>query len=188
VKASHLRKGNVVGINGTAYRVRDIDMQTPSARGANTLYRVRLTKIGGGQNLEQTFKGNDVLEELSVERRAVTFLYADQDNYHFMDAENYEQYSLSADQLDDQRDWLVENMEGLSVLMLEGQIAALELPATVEMDIVETAPVIKGATATNRNKPATLTNRRVVLVPEYMAPGDRVRINTETGKFMSRVR
>jgi elongation factor P len=188
VKASQLRKGNVVGINGAAYRVRDIDTQTPSARGGNTLYRVRLTGIGNGQNLEQTFKSNDVLEELNVERRAVTYLYSDQDDYHFMDAENYEQHSLAAEQLEDQRDWLVENMEGLSALLLDGQLVALELPAAVEMDIVETAPVIKGASATNRNKPATLSNGRVALVPEYMAPGDRVRINTETGKFMARVR
>lgn len=188
VKASQLRKGNVVGIEGAAYRVRDIDMQTPSARGANTLYRVRLTGIGSGQNLEQTFKSNDTLEELSLERRAVTYLYTDQENYHFMDARNYEQYSLPAEQIEDQKDWLVENMEGLAILMLEGQVAALELPAAVEMDIVETAPVIKGATATNRNKPATLSNGRVVQVPEYMAPGDRIRINTETGKFMGRVR
>jgi elongation factor P len=105
-----------------------------------------------------------------------------------MDAENYEQYSLHVDQLEEQKDWLLDNMEGLTALMLEGQLAAIELPASVEFEIVETAPVIKGATATNRNKPATLSNGRVVLVPEYMAPGDRVRINTETGKFMSRVR
>ena len=188
MKASQLRKGTVVGINGAAYRVRDVDTQTPSARGANTLYRVRLTGIGSGHNMEQTFKSNDFLEELNVERRAVTFLYADQENYHFMDTQSYEQHSLHVDQIEDQKDWLVENMEGLSAQMLEGQLVALELPTTVELDLVETAPVIKGATATNRNKPATLTNGRVVLVPEYMAPGDRVRINTDTGKFMARVR
>ncbi|RJQ73886.1 MAG: elongation factor P-like protein YeiP [Desulfobacteraceae bacterium] len=188
MKASQLRKGHVISINATAYRVRDIDMQTPSARGANTLYRVRLSAIGSGQNLEQTFKSNDVLEEVNLERRAITYLYSDHENYHFMDALNYEQYSLSADQLEEQKDWLVENMEGLSALLLDGQLAALELPAAVELDIVETAPVIKGATATNRNKPATLSNGRVVQVPDYMGAGDRVRINTETGKFMARVR
>jgi elongation factor P len=188
MKASQLRKGNVISINGAPYRVRDIELHTPTARGGNTLYRVRMTGIGHGQNLEQSFKSNDTLEELTLERKAVTFLYADQENFHFMDTENYEQYSLAADQLEDQKDWLVENMEGVWALMLDGRLAALELPAAVEMDVVETAPVIKGATATNRNKPATLSNGRVVQVPEYMAPGDRVRINTETGKFMARVR
>lgn len=188
MKASQLRKGNVVSVNGAAYRVRDIEMQTPSARGGNTLFRVRLVGIPGGQNIEQTYKSNDVLEELSIERRSVQYLYTDQENYHFMDAENYEQYSLNGDDLEDQRDWLVENMEGLSAVMLDGQVVDIELPSAVEFEIVETAPVIKGATATNRNKPATLTNGRVVMVPEYLSPGDWVRINTETGKFMSRVR
>ena len=188
MKASQLRKGHVVDINGVAYQVRDIDTQTPSARGGNTIYRVRMTSIPGGQNLDQTYKGNDVLDELNLERRAVTYLYSDQENFHFMDSENYEQYPLHEDTLADQKDWLIENMEGLSALMLEGQVVAIELPSSVELEIVETSPVIKGATATNRNKPATLTNGRVVLVPEYMAPGDVVRVNTETGKFMARVR
>ncbi len=188
MKASQLRKGNVIGINGVAYRVRDIDMQTPSARGGNTLFRVRMTSIPGGQNMDQTYKSNDIVEELNLERRAITYLYNDQESFHFMDAENFEQYAVHVDQLEDQKNWLVENMEGLAALMLDGQVVAVELPATVEFDIAETAPVIKGATATNRNKPATLTNGRVVQVPEYMSPGDRVRINTETGKFMARVR
>lgn len=188
MKASQLRKGQVVSVNAGAYRVRDIETQTPSARGANTLYRVKLTAIPGGQNIEQTYKSNDVLEELSLERRNITYLYTDQENYHFMDSENYEQYSLHADFLEDQKDWLIENMEGLSSLMLDGEVVAIELPSAVELEITDTAPVIKGATATNRNKPATLTNGRVVQVPEYMAPGDWVKVNTETGKFMGRVR
>lgn len=188
MKASQLRKGNVVSINDTAYRVRDIEVHTPSARGANTLYRVKMNSIPGGQNVEQTYKGTDNLEELNLERRSVTYLYADQDNFHFMDAENYEQYSLHADQLADQKDWLVENMEGVMALLLEGHIVAIELPSSVELEIVETAPVIKGATATNRNKPATLENGRVVQVPEYLSNNDRIRVNTETEKFMARVR
>ena len=188
LKASNLKKGHVVNINGQAYQAKQIETQTPSARGANTLYRVRFTSITTGQNLEQTYKGNDTLDEMTLERHPVNYLYNDQQAFHFMDAENYEQYSLFAEQLEEQRDWLVENMEGITALMLDGQLVAVELPASVEMEIVETAPVIKGATATNRNKPATLTNGRVVLVPEYLSPGERIRINTETGKFMGRVK
>lgn len=188
MKASQLRKGNVVSLNGTAYRVRDIDISTPTARGGNTLYRVKFTGITSGQNLDQSFKSNDALDELSLEKRPVNFLYSDPDTYHFMDTESYEQYSLHADQLDDQKDWLEENMEGLYGLLLEGQFVAIELPSSVDLDIVETAPMIKGATATSRNKPATLTNGRVVMVPEYLETGDRVKVNTETGKFMARAK
>ena len=188
LKASQLKKGHVVSIQNQPYRVRDIEVSTPTARGGNTLYRVKFSGIVRGQNFDQTFKSNETLEELDLDRRPVTFLYSDSDSFHFMDAENYEQYSVPADQIEEQRDWLVENMEGLNALMLEGQVMTIELPATVDLEIVETAPVIKGATATNRNKPATLNNGRVVQVPEYMSPGERVRINTETGKFMARAR
>ena len=105
-----------------------------------------------------------------------------------MDTENYEQHSLHVDQLADQRDWLTDNMTGITALLLEDRIVGIELPATVDLEIVETAPVIKGATATNRNKPATLSNGHVVLVPEYMSPGEWVRVQTESGKFVARAK
>lgn len=188
MKASQLSKGMVVSLNGTAYRVRDIDISTPTARGGNTLYRVKFTGVTTGQNLDQTFKSNDTLDELTLEKRPISFLYSDPDNFHFMDSESYEQYSMTSEQLDDQKDWLQENMEGLYGMLLDGQFVAIELPSSVDLEIVETAPMIKGATATSRNKPATLTNGRVVLVPEYLETGDRVKVNTETGKFMSRAK
>jgi elongation factor P len=186
MKASQLKKGNVVSLNGSPYRVRDFDVSTPTARGGNTLYRVKFTHVTTGQNLDQSFKSNDTLEELTLNKRPVNFLYSDPDAFHFMDAETYEQYSLPPDQLEDQKDWLVEDMTDIYALLLEGQVVAIELPVAVDLEIVETAPMIKGATATSRSKPATLTNGRVVLVPEYMSTGDKVRVNTETGKFMSR--
>ena len=187
LKANQLKKGTVVSINRQPCQVKQIDISTPTARGSNTLYRVKFTNITTGQNLDQTFKGTDTLDELSLDRRVVSFLYRDQEACHFMDTENYEQYSLPKDQFEDQ-DWLTDNLEGITALLLDGQIIGIELPTVVELEIAETAPVIKGATATNRNKPATLTNGRVVLVPEYMAPGEWVRVNTETGKFMTRAK
>jgi len=188
MKASQLKKGHVINLNGQPYQVILIDISTPTARGGNTIYRVRFKGITSGQNLDQSYKGNDNLDEMTLDRRQVSFLYFDQENFHFMDAENYEQYSLHGDQVGDQRDWLSDNMEGIIALMLDGLVVGVELPANVELEITDPAPVIKGATATNRNKPATLSNGRVVQVPEYMSPGERVRVNTETGKFMSRVK
>jgi elongation factor P len=188
LKANQLKKGNVVNINGQPYQVRHIDISTPTARGSNTLYRVKFTGVTSGQNLDQTYKGSDTLEEMSVDRRAVSYLYSDKEYCHFMDTENYEQHSLHVDQLADQRDWLADNMTGITALLLDERIVGIELPATVDLEIVETAPVIKGATATNRNKPATLSNGHVVLVPEYMSPGEWVRVQTETGKFVARAK
>ena len=187
-KASSLKKGNIVRINDQPYQVKNIEVQTPSARGANTLYKVRLAAVSGGQKLDQTFKGNDFLEEMDLERRPATFLFSDQHMYTFMDSENYEQYTLSEEHLEGQTIWIVDDLAGITALLLDGHIMGIELPASVDLEVVETAPAIKGATATNRNKPATLSNGHTVLVPEYLSEGEILRVNTETGKYMSRVK
>jgi elongation factor P len=188
LKAANLRKGNIVLIGGQPYQVKQLDVQTPSARGANTLYKVRFAAIPSGQKLDQTFKGNDILEEMELERRPVSFLYREQSLYTFMDSENFEQYTLSVESLEDQVPWLTEGLEGITALLLNGGIIAIELPSSVDLEITQTAPVIKGATATNRNKPAVLSNGITVLVPEYLSAGEVVRVNTESGKFMSRTK
>jgi len=188
IKACNLKKGMIVEINNKPYQAKHIDVQTPSARGANTLYKVRFTSVPGGQKLDQTFKGNDALEEMELERRSVNFIFSDQTMYTFMDTGNYEQYAFSEDALEGQVEWLIDGLEGITALLLDGQPICIELPSSVILEIVETAPAIKGATATNQNKPATLSNGHVVHVPEYMSAGDKVQVNTETGTFMSRVR
>jgi len=186
-KACNIKKGNVVRVNNRICQVKQIEVQTPSARGANTLYKIRFSGIPDGQKVEQTFKGNDMLEELEMERRSVSFLYQDQDMYTFMDTENYEQYTLAAENMEGQIAWLIDNLEGITALLLEGQIMAIDLPDAIDLEIVETAPAIKGATATNRNKPATLTNGETVMIPEYLEAGETIRVGPATGKFMGRV-
>jgi elongation factor P len=188
LKASHLRKGNIVMLGGHPYQAKQIDVQTPSARGANTLYKVRFAAIPSGQKLEQSFKGNDTLDDAELERRPVNFLYRDKDFFTFMDTDNFEQYSLAEDRLGEHSQWLSEGLEGITALLLNGSVIAVEMPASVDLAIAETAPVIKGATATNRNKPAVLSNGVTVLVPEYLAAGDVVRVNIETLRFMSRAK
>lgn len=187
-KASNLQKGHIVKINSQPYQVKQIEIHTPSARGANTLYKVRFAAVMGGQKLDQTYKGNDLLEGMDVDRRTVSYLYRDQNLYTFMDSENYEQYALSEENLEDQIQWLIDNLEGITALLHDGNILCIELPMTIDLEIVDTAPAIKGATATNRNKPAELSNGVIVQVPEYMKPGEVVRVNTETGQYMSRVK
>jgi elongation factor P len=188
IKASSLQRGHIVSINDQPFQVKHIEVHSPSARGANTLYKVRFCAIPSGQNLNQTFKGNDMLEEMELEKRQVSFLYQDQDLFTFMDSENYEQYTLSKEALEDQIPWLVDGLEGITARLHDGQPLCIELPVTMDLEIAETAPAIKGATATNRNKPALLSNGVTVMVPEYLADGELVRVNTETGKFMSRAK
>ncbi len=188
MKASNLKKGAIVLIDGQLCQAKQIDVQTPSARGANTLYKVRFAAIPSGQKLEQSFKGNDTLEEVYLERRSVNFLYRDRNLFTFMDVDNYEQYTLGEEFLGEQAQWLSEGLEGITALLQGGSIIAIELPASADLAIAETAPVIRGATATNRNKPAILSNGATVLVPEYLAPGEIVRVNIAAVRFMSRVK
>lgn len=187
IKACNLQKGNVIRLNNRICQVKQIEVQTPAARGGATLYKVRFAIIPEGQKLDQTFKGNDSLEPLELERRQVSFLYQDQEMYIFMDTENYEQYPLAEQHLEGQIPWIADGLEGVTALLLDGQIIAVDLPATVDLGIVETAPAIKGATATNRNKPATLTNGETVMIPEYLEAGETIRVSPATGKFMGRV-
>lgn len=188
IKANALSKGNIVEINGQPHQVREIEVHTPSARGANTLYKVRFNNVVTGQKLDATYKGSDAFEEMELERRPVSYLYQDGAMHVFMDSENYEQYMLSEEQIAEKLPWLVDGLEGLSTLLLNGKAMTIELPASVDLEIVEAAPALKGASATNRNKPATLSNGMTVLVPEYLTPGEVIRVNTESGKFMSRVK
>jgi len=185
-KACNLQKGHVVSINDQPYQVKAIKVHTPSARGANTLYKVRFNCVSTGQKLDQTLKGNDLLEEVDLIRRPASFLYNDQSLYTFMDSENYEQYTLSEAYLEGQIQWLTDGLEGITVLLLNDSPLCIELPAAMDLEIVEAAPALKGASATNRTKPATLSNGFIVQVPEYLAAGEIIRVNTETGKFMSR--
>jgi elongation factor P len=186
IKASNLNKGHIVDINGQPHQVKEIEVHTPSARGANTLYKVRFNNVVTGQKLDGTYKGGDVFEEMELERRPVNYLYQDGPLHVFMDTENYEQYMIAEEAIADKLVWLTDGLEGVTTLLLNGQAVTIDLPAAVDLEITETEPVVKGASATNRNKPATLSNGVTVLVPEYLTPGEIVRINTETGKFMSR--
>ncbi len=111
-----------------------------------------------------------------------------QEMYTFMDSENYEQYSLHSSSIEEQIKWLADGLEGITALLVDGIVICIEVPSSVELEITETAPEIKGATVTNRNKPALLENGITVQIPEYLSTGDMIQVNTETEEFMSRVK
>ncbi len=185
-KASDLKRGRVVAINGEPYIVSQLDIKAPSSRSANTLYKVRFNHARTRQKLDETYKGEDMLADIDLERRRVQFSYMDGDNYVFMDEEDYSQYPLSRASLGEQVLYVSEGLEGLMGLLVEGRIIGVELPQSVVMEIVETAPGIKGASASARTKPATFATGLVIQIPEYLERGERVKINTQEGRYMSR--
>ncbi|MGA9575653.1 MAG: elongation factor P-like protein YeiP [Lysobacterales bacterium] len=185
-KASDLKKGSVVEIEGEVYIARQIDKRNPSARGASTLYKVRFFNVRNGQKLEQTLKGDDYVKEGDLVRRSVQFSFREGDIITFMDTENYSQYALNAEVLEEQSYYMTEDLEGMIALLVDGQVVEIEIPQTVELEITETAPGIKGASASARTKPAMLSTGLEIQVPEYLENGERIKVNTTNGKFVSR--
>ncbi|SIQ27620.1 elongation factor P-like protein EfpL [Marinobacterium stanieri] len=185
-KAADVKRGNLVEINGHYMLVQQIDVSSPTARGAKTLYRIRFNKLPGGGKYEESFTGDDMIKDALLERRKVSYLYKEDDLYTFMDTEDYSQYMLNADAIEAQLPYLMDGMDNIMALLVDGEILTIEMPATVVMEIVETVPGMKAASATGRTKPARFATGLELQVPEYLEAGEQVKINTETGKFLSR--
>lgn len=185
-KASELKRGQVVEHNGSVFAVRQIDRSAPTVRGGGTIYRFKLEGIPGGERRELTFKGDDVLPDADLVRRQSEFSYRDGEQFVFMDSEDFTQYLLSADDVGDAANYITDSLGDIYVLIISDAPVAIQLPQSVVLEVTETAPVIKGATATKSSKPAMLETGLEVLVPDHITTGERVRINTETGEFMSR--
>lgn len=185
-KASDLKRGMIVEINGDPHAVKKVECKSPSSRGAATLYKVRFTNLKTGQKLDESLKGDDMLKDADCQRTKVQYSYLDGDFYTFMNLEDYSQYTLSSDDLDGQVEYLTEGLEGITALLMDGEIIGVELPQSVNMTITDTSPGIKGATATGRTKPATMSSGLEIQVPEYLENGEVVKVNTSNGKFISR--
>ena len=186
MKASELKKGNVVAIGGENYIVKEIQVQSPSSRSGNTLYKVQCRHVVTKNKLDRSYKGDDDVYTVELLRRPVQLLFRDAQSCTFMDTENYEQHILDLQQLENELPYLVDGIEGLYALIIDDNIVGIELPASVEFEVLDCAPAIKGASASARTKPAILLTGLTVQVPEYIAVGDRIKVNSQTGGYMSR--
>lgn len=185
-KVNEIKRGAAVEIDGESYLVRDVEVKSPSARGASTLYKFKLFNVRGGSNLEKQYKGDEFVKDADFARRRVSYLYESGGEYTFMDEEDYSQFTLNTDDLGDSVGYLTDGLEGLTAMLIDGTAFGIELPASVSLEIIETAPGIKGASASARTKPATLSTGIEVQIPEYLETGEVIKVNTETGKYMSR--
>ena len=131
VPAKDFKRRMVVEIDGAPHIIEQIQVQTPSARGAATLYKVKARNLKTRNRVEKTFRGTDTLSESSFERRPIQFLYKDGDGYHFMDSADFNQFSFSAGDLEDQAPYMTENMEGVEALMVDDEPIGIEIPDTV---------------------------------------------------------
>ncbi len=186
VPAKDFKRRMVVEIDGAPHMIEHIQVQTPSARGAATLYKIKARNLKTKNRVEKAYRGTDSLTESSFERRPVQFLYRDPDAFHFMDSESYNQFSMTLEDLGDQASFMTENMEGIEALVVDDEVIAIELPDTVDMVIIETAPGVRGNSATGRTKPAKLATGLTVQVPEHLDSGVVVRVDTRTGDYLGR--
>ncbi len=186
IKACTLEKGTVVEIDGVPHVVEQLKVQTPSARGGSTLYKVRYRNVQTRQKLDQTYRGDDALKEADFEAREAQFLYQSGDQYAFMDLADYSQLELHKDEVEESIPYLIDGLEGIKLILSGEKVLGIQLPDVVEMTILECDPSMRGASATSRTKPAQLNAGLVVQVPEYIAPGEKIRVDTRTNTFVSR--
>ncbi|CAE6896541.1 elongation factor P-like protein YeiP [Vibrio alginolyticus] len=185
-KASEIKKGFAIESNGKTLLVKDIEVTTPGGRGGAKIYKMRCTDLTTGARVDERYKSDDVVETVEMNKRAVMYSYADGDEHIFMDNEDYSQYTFKHSDIEDDLLFINEDTQGIHVILVDGSPVGLELPSSVELVIEETDPSIKGASASARTKPARFASGLVVQVPEYIATGDRVIINTAERKYMSR--
>lgn len=185
-KASDIKKNAAVDFNGRVMIVRDIERSVPQGRAGGSLYRMRMYDVVTGGKVDETFKDSDMLNFADLTRRASMFSYVDGDQHVFMDNEDYTPYNINTSVIADEMLYINEDTQGLSVILIEGTPVALDLPASVELVIEETAPALKGGSATARTKPATLSTGLVVQVPEHISTGDNIKVSTTEQKFLGR--
>ena len=186
MKANEIKKGMVVNIDGSNIMVNQIQVQTASSRSGNTLYKIKGRDVANGQKFDKGLKGDDTVQPVEFARRPVQMLFSDTDACTFMDQESYEQYVIPLHVIEEELRYMTDATEGLFVLIADDQVLGVLLPATVVLEITDCAPGIKGASASARTKPATLTTGLVVQVPEYLSVGENIKVNTESGEYMSR--
>ena len=185
VTTADFKRGLVIQIDGAPCSIVDVAFQSPSARGANTMVKTKYKNLITGQVLEKTFRSGDKMDEADFERHKGQFLYTDGDRGIFMDMENYEQFEQEAEQFATVSPFLVDGAE-VQLGLFQGRMITVEPPNTVELNVVETAPALRNATATAQTKEAILETGLKLQVPPYLESGERIKVDTRDGRFISR--
>lgn len=183
--ANDIRKGMVILHEGTPVRVMEFRHHTPG--NLRAMVQTRLRNLLTGNSFEHRFRSNDTLEVVRLEQQQMEYLYSDGTHHHFMNTETYEQVALTEEELGDATQWLMPNLK-IEVEFYDGTPIGITLPSSMELTVVTTEPVMKGATASNSNKPATLENGVTLYVPPFIVEGEKIRVNPTESKYMERVK
>jgi elongation factor P len=183
--ATQIRRGMVLVFEGDPCRVIEFRHHTPG--NLRAMVQAKLKNLRTGSSFEHRFRAADTIVKADMETHELEFMYQGGDSYHFMNAENYDQIELDEEALGDSAPWM---QSGLKILAeyYNGRPIGIQLPNSLVFEIVETAPVVRGATKTASSKPAKLENGVTVNVPEFVEQGTRVRVNPNTGEYLDRAK
>jgi len=184
ISTSDFRTGLTVEIDNDVYQIIEFQHVKPGKGAA--FVRTKMRNMRTGAVIERTFNPNEKLNPARVERQEVQYLYNDGENYNVMNTETFDQFTVSKADMGDAVKWLKENMN-LTIASYNGNIIGVDLPNVVELEVVETAPGIKGDTASGGGKPATLETGAVINVPFFVNVGDVLQVDTRTGNYIKRV-
>ena len=184
IQAVHLRKGMIIEMDGQLLRVHDFQHVTPGK--GQAVMQTRLRDVRTGSMIDRRFRSQESVERVHLEGREMEYLYPEGDVYVFMDSDTYEQIHLQESSIEEALPYLIPNL-ALKVDFYEGEPVGIEMPTTVDLEVKDTEPGLKGATASASSKPATLETGVVVAVPQFVDIGDTVRVDTSTGAYVTRV-
>ena len=184
ISTNQFKNGNHIDVDGTVFKVVEFQHVKPGKGGA--FVRTKLRRVSDGNVIDRTFRAGEKFRAVRTEARKMQFLYADGTDAHFMDTESYEQMAVPEESVAKALRWTKPNDE-VDVLFIDGQASDLQLPSSVELEVTHTEPGLRGDTASGGgNKPATLETGAEIQVPLFVNIGDRVKVQTETGDYMSR--
>jgi elongation factor P len=184
ISTNQFRNGSAIRVDGKRFTILFFQHVKPGKGGA--FVRTRLRNIDSGAVVEKTFRAGEKLEGVSTQSRPMTYLYRDGDLLHFMDADTYDQVAVPAEVVGEAAGYVVEGGT-VSVLSADGEVVSVEPPAHVDLEVTQTDPGLKGDTAQGGSKPATLETGVVVQVPLFVNTGDRVRVDTRSNEYLTRV-
>ncbi|OHB24974.1 MAG: elongation factor P [Desulfuromonadaceae bacterium GWC2_58_13] len=185
ITTADFKRGLVIQLDNAPCLILDYTTQSPSARGGNTLVKVKYRNLLTAQVLEKTFKAGDKADEADFERRKGQFLYAAGEGGVFMDLENYEQYEIGEELFEPIQGFLLEGID-VQLGVFQGRVVSIDPPMIVELTVTETAPAIRNATATAQTKDALLETGLRIQVPGYLESGELIKVDTREGRFVSR--
>jgi elongation factor P len=184
ISTGDLKKGITIELDKTLYQI--MDWQHIKVGRGSAQVRLKLRDIRGGHTIDRTFQAGEKFARARMDRHTVQYLYNDGDLFHFMDSESYEQIMLNRDQLGDAVNYMKEGIS-LDILYYKEEPISVELPNSVELEVVETEPGFRGDTATNLNKPAKLETGITIQIPLFVDVGEIIRVDTRTGAYLERV-